>query len=152
MESLQSDCIHTQFHWSRGPPVCFELWGTRFQISRGGTYVKLGFSCQHCLATLVTPSWLIIVASCEAPSSRTVTSPLCWQCDNPTWSQTAFLSRFLTRLGPPSGFTTNIVGCWGEPCGDPAIPLHSYTVLLVQWSTCLLPVMRDLGSNPQGGT
>ncbi len=27
-------------------------------------------------------------------SSRTVTWPSCWQCDNPTWSQTALLSRF----------------------------------------------------------
>jgi hypothetical protein len=23
VESLQSHCIHTQFHWSSGPPVCF---------------------------------------------------------------------------------------------------------------------------------
>ncbi len=34
-------------------------------------------------------------------------------------------------------------------CGDPAISLHSYTVLLVQWSNHLLPVMRDLGSIPR---
>jgi hypothetical protein len=26
--------------------------------------------------------------------SRTITRPLCWQCDNPTWSHTALLSRF----------------------------------------------------------
>ncbi len=43
-ESLQSHYIHTQFHWSSGPPVCFLSWGTRVQ-SPGGTYVKLGFSC-----------------------------------------------------------------------------------------------------------
>jgi hypothetical protein len=35
-------------------------------------------------------------------------------------------------------------------CGQPAISLHSYTVPLVQWSTCLLPIMRDLGSIPRG--
>jgi hypothetical protein len=23
VENLQSHCIHTQFHWSSGPPVCF---------------------------------------------------------------------------------------------------------------------------------
>jgi hypothetical protein len=23
VESLQSYCIHTQFHWSSGPPICF---------------------------------------------------------------------------------------------------------------------------------
>jgi hypothetical protein len=35
MESLQSHCIHTQFHWSSGPPFCFPSWGTRVQ-SPGG--------------------------------------------------------------------------------------------------------------------
>ncbi len=35
-------------------------------------------------------------------------------------------------------------------CRGPAISLHSYHVSLVQWTTCLLPVMRDPGSNPQG--
>ncbi len=33
---------------------------------------------------------------------------------------------------------------------EPAISLHSYTVPLVQWSTLLLPVMRDPGSIPRG--
>ncbi len=28
VESLQSQCIHTQFYWSSGPPVCFLSWGT----------------------------------------------------------------------------------------------------------------------------
>ncbi len=31
VESLQSHCIHTQFHWSGGPPLCFPSWGTRVQ-------------------------------------------------------------------------------------------------------------------------
>jgi hypothetical protein len=35
-------------------------------------------------------------------------------------------------------------------CGEPAISLHSHTVPLVQWSTRLLPVMRDPGSIPKG--
>ncbi len=66
----------------------------------------------------------------------------------PTWSHTAFLSRF--HAGCRSPFTTDGVGCWGEPCGEPAISLHSYHVSLVQWTACLLPVRRDPGSNPQG--
>ncbi len=37
-------------------------------------------------------------------------------------------------------------------CGEPAISLHCYTVPLVQWSTRLLPVIRDQGSIPRGGT
>jgi hypothetical protein len=35
LESLQSHCIHIQFHWSSGPPVCYPLWGTRVQSSGG---------------------------------------------------------------------------------------------------------------------
>jgi hypothetical protein len=35
-------------------------------------------------------------------------------------------------------------------CGEPAISLQSYTVPLVQWSTRLLPAMRDLGLIPRG--
>ncbi len=46
-----------------------------------------------------------------------------------------FCPGFTLAAGPPSSFTTNIVGCWGEPCAEPAISLHSYTVPLVQWST-----------------
>ncbi len=36
------------------------------------------------------------------------------------------------------------------PCGEPAILVYSYTVPLVQWSTCLLPATRDPGSIPRG--
>ncbi len=35
VESLQSHCIHTQFHWSRGPPVCFPSLGTQVQSPAG---------------------------------------------------------------------------------------------------------------------
>jgi hypothetical protein len=35
-------------------------------------------------------------------------------------------------------------------CGEPAISLHSYTVPLAQWSTRLLPIIRDPGSIPRG--
>ncbi len=37
-------------------------------------------------------------------------------------------------------------------CGEPAISLHSHHVSLVQWTTHLLLITRDLGSNPLGGT
>jgi hypothetical protein len=36
-------------------------------------------------------------------------------------------------------------------CGEPAISHDSHHVSLVQWTTCLLPVTRDSGSNPLGG-
>jgi hypothetical protein len=35
LESLQSHCIHTQFHWSSGPPICFLSWGTQAQSPAG---------------------------------------------------------------------------------------------------------------------
>jgi hypothetical protein len=59
---------------------------------------------------------------------------------------------FTLAAGLPSSITTDGVGCWGEPSVQPAISLHSYHLSLVQWTTCLLPVTRDSGSNPQGGT
>jgi hypothetical protein len=40
----------------------------------------------------------------------------------------------------------------GEPCGEPAISLHFHHVSLVQWTTRLLPIMRNPGSIPRGGT
>ncbi len=62
-----------------------------------------------------------------------------------------FCPCFTLAARPPSSFTTDIVGCWGEPCGEPAISLHSHQVSLVQWTTRLLLVTRDPGSKPQGG-
>jgi hypothetical protein len=41
VESLQSHCINTQFHWSSGPPVSFPSWGTRGQ-SPGGYICETG--------------------------------------------------------------------------------------------------------------
>jgi hypothetical protein len=45
--------------------------------------------------------------------SRTITRPSSLQCDNPTWSHRALLSRFHACYRSSSGFTTDIVGCWG---------------------------------------
>ncbi len=85
-------------------------------------------------------------------SSQTVTRPSCQQCDNPTWSHTAFqspVSRSLQVLLPASQPTESAAG--GEPCGEPAISLHSHHVSLVQWTNPMLPITRDLGSKPLGG-
>ncbi len=35
VESLQSHCIHTQFHWSSCPPVGFQSWETQVQTPGG---------------------------------------------------------------------------------------------------------------------
>ncbi len=112
-------------------------------ISHDSYHVSL-----HCLATLVTPTWLII----NRASSPTVARPSCRQCDSPTSSHTAFLSRFHARCRSPFWLhnrQSRLLG--GEPCGEPAISHDSHHVSLVQWTTCLLPVSRDPGSNPLGG-
>jgi hypothetical protein len=87
--------------------------GPRFK-SPGGTYVKPGFSCKRCLATLVTSTWLIIMASSEAgfvpkpslgPRADNVIIPLdLTQLSCP---------GFTLAAGLPSGFTTDGVGWWG---------------------------------------
>jgi hypothetical protein len=71
----------------------------------------------------------------------------------PTWSHTALLSRFHARCRSSFWLHNHRVSCSrGEPCGEPLISLRSHYVSLVQWTTHLLPVMRDPGSNSQGGT
>ncbi len=58
----------------------------------------------------------------------------------------------------PTRIQADITVCYADAdanilfCGEPAISLHSHHVSLVQWTTRLIPVTRDLGSNPQGGT
>ncbi len=56
VESLQSHCIHTQFHWSSGLLVCFLSWGTWVQSPGGylcGTGILLlalsGYKPQYTL-------------------------------------------------------------------------------------------------------
>ncbi len=119
---------------------------------QGGTYVKLGFSCYYCLATLVPQrDWSFLWPCLRRASSQTITRPSCQQCDNPTWSRTAHLSRFHACCRSFFRLHNRHSGCWGEPCGESAISLYLHHVWLVQWITHLHPVMRDLGSNPQGG-
>jgi hypothetical protein len=138
VESLQSHCIHTQFHWSRGPPDYFPSWGTRVQ-SPGGYLRETGI--------------LLVLSRYIGDSDVIDHCGLVWgglhpkpslgrRADNvkiPLDLTQLFCSGFTLAAGPPSGFTSDIVVCLGKPCGEPAISLHSYTVPLVQWSTRLLP-------------
>ncbi len=45
--------------------------------------------------------WSVLWPHVRRASSRTITRPLCWQCDNPTWSHTALLSRFHAHCRSP---------------------------------------------------
>jgi hypothetical protein len=137
-------------HWSSGLPVCFPSWGTRVQ-SPGGYLCETGI--------------LLLVLSCYIGDPDVIDHcglvwgglhpklPLGCRADNviiPLDLTQLFCPSFTLAAGPPSSFTTDIVSCWGGPCEERAISLHLHHVLLVQWTTRLLPVMRDPGSIPRG--
>ncbi len=83
-------------------------------------------------------------------SSRTVTRPSCRQDDNPTWFTQLFCPSFPLAAGPPSVFTTDIVGCWGEAlcraCNLTAFT-HSFTGPVVH---PFASRHEGPGFNPQG--
>ncbi len=85
-------------HWSSGLPVCFLLWGTRVQ-SLGGVLMWNGDSPVSVVSLHWWPrcDWSFLWPRLRRALSRTVTRPSCRQCDNPTWSHTALLSRFHAR-------------------------------------------------------
>ncbi len=94
LESLQSHCIHTQFHWSSGSPVCFPSWGTQVQIPRG--VIMWNQDSPDSVVSLHWWPWRdwSLWPRLRRASSRTATRPSCQQCDNPTWSHTDLLFRF----------------------------------------------------------
>ncbi len=137
-------------HWSSGLPVCFPSQGTQVQIPRG-------YLCETGI--------LLLAMSCYISDPDVIDHHcLVWGRPHPELSlgpraDNVIFPLDLTQLscpgftldaGLPSGFTTDGVSCWGEPCEEPAISLLSHHVSLVQWTTCLLPVTGDPGSNPQG--
>ncbi len=152
VESLQSHCIHTMSHWSSGLPVCFLSWGTRVQTPGG-------YLCETGILLLALSHYICdlnVIDHCGLVCGRLRPEPsLGHRADNviiPLDLTQLSCPGIMLAAGPPSGFTTDIVGCWGggEPCGESAISLHSHHVSLVQWTTRLLPVMRDTGSNRRG--
>ncbi len=144
-ESLQSLFILTMSHWSSGLPICFQSQGTGIQIPWGILTVcetRILLAVSHYIGDpdVIDNFWGGL------RPEPTVTWTSCRQCDNPAWSHTAFLSWFHARCR--SSFwlhnrRSQLLG--GEPCGEPAISLHSHHVSLVQWTTRLLPITRDPG-------
>jgi hypothetical protein len=147
VESLQSHFILTMSHWSSGLPV-FLVTRDPGSNPQGGTNVKPGFSYKRCLATLVTLTWLIIMASSEAGFvPKTITRPSCRQCDNPTWSHTAFLSRFHTRCRSPLRLHNRRSQLMG---GSPVQSLQSHFILTMsQWSSGLPVCFPSQGTQAQ---
>jgi hypothetical protein len=174
VESLQSHMILTMSHWSSG--LTYLLPATRVTGSNplGGlmwnrdspvSVVSLQWwprsGCTLCIvhcsvvplvslaSTVVTQMWLIIN---RASSPTTVTRPSCRQCDSPTWSHTAFLSRFHACCRSPF-WLHNRRSRLLE--GSPVESLQSHMILTMShWSnglTCLLPATRVTGSNSLRG-
>ncbi len=97
VEALQFHCIHTQFHWSSGPPVCFPSWETRVQ-SPGGYLCEIGIlllALSHYIGDpdMTNHCGIVWGGVCPELSLDRCADNI----DNPTWSNTAHLSRFHTR-------------------------------------------------------
>jgi hypothetical protein len=139
-------------HWSSGLPICFPSQGTRVQNPRGDLcetgILLLAFSRYIGDPDVIDYFCGLVLGGLRPEASR---GPRADNVIIPLDLTQLFCHGFTLAAGSPSGFTTNSVGCWGKPCGEPAISLHSHHVSLVQWTTCQLLITRDLGSKPQGG-
>ncbi len=136
-------CIYTQFYLSS----VFLSWGTWVQ-SPGGYLFETGILLLAVSRYIGDPDMidhcgLVWGGLCPDASlglhATNVIIPL-------DFSQ-LFCPGFMLAVGPSSGFTTDIVGCLGEPVQS----LQSHCIYTqFHWSTHLLPVMRDLGLVPRG--
>ncbi len=113
MESLQAHCIHTQFHWSTGPPVCFPSWGFQVQ-SQGGYLCETGILVLALSRYIGDPS---VIDHCGLVCGGLRPEPSLGRHANnviiPLDLTKLFCPGFTLAAGPPSSFTTDIVGCWG---------------------------------------
>jgi hypothetical protein len=149
VESLQSHFILTMSHWSSGLPICFLSQGTQVQIPRGVLLWNRDFP----ISIVSLPWYPDVIDHCGLVWGEPHPEPsLGPPADNviiPLDLTQLSCPGFTLAAGLPSGFSTDRVGCWGKPYGEPAISLHSHHVSLVQWTTGLLPITRDPGSDPQ---
>ncbi len=151
MQILQSLSILTMSQWSSGLPVCFPPQGTQVQIPWGVPMWN-----QDSPVSVVSLHWwprcdLSSWPRLRRASSRTITRPLCRQCDNPTWSHIAFLSRF--HACRRSSFQlhnrrSRLLG------GSPVESLQSHSILTMShWSSGLTLCFLSQGTwvqNPWG--
>ncbi len=113
VESLQSHCIHTMSHWSSGLLIRFPSWGSWVQSSGG-------YLCETRILLLALSRYIgdpDVIDHCGLVWGGLRTEPsLGRRADNvriPLDLPQLFRPGFTLAAGPPSGFTTNIVGCWG---------------------------------------
>ncbi len=115
MESLQSHCIQTQYHWSSGPPICFPSWGTWVQ-SPGGYWCETGILLLALSRYIGDPD---VIDHCglvwgglrpEPSLGRRANNVI----NNPTLSHTALLSRFHAHCRSSFRLHNRHSGCWGR--------------------------------------
>jgi hypothetical protein len=152
VESLQSQFILTMSDWSSGLTLCFPSQGTWVQIP-WGDLCETGILLLALSRYIGDPNVIDHHCSlvCDGLRPKLSLGPRTDNVIIPLDLMQLFCPGFMLTAGPPSSFTTDGVGCWGEPCGEPAISINSHHVSMVQWTNPLLPVTRDLGSNPLGG-
>jgi hypothetical protein len=152
VESLQSHCIHTQFHWSSGPPVCFPLWGNQVQ-SPG---VDL---CETGILLLVLSRYIgdfDVIDHCGLVWGGLHPELSLGCCtDNvifPLDITQLFCPSFTPAAGLLSGFTTDIVGCWAgvlwRACNLAAFTHSSTGPVVHRFASC----HEGPRFNPQGYT
>jgi hypothetical protein len=149
MKSLRSNCIHAQFHWSNGSTRLLPVMRDSGSIPRGVFMWK-----RDSPVSVVLLHWWPQRDWSLWPRLRRVLS-LGHRVDNviiPLDLTQIFCSGFTLAAGPPSGFTTDIVGCWGETLCR-AYNLTAFT------DSSTGPVVHLFvshhegpGFNPQGGT
>ncbi len=114
VESLQSHFILTMRHWPSGLPVCFPSHGTQVQIPWGVLMWNRDSPVSNVsLHWWPRRDWSFLWPRLQRASSRMITRPSCLQCDNPSWSHIAFLSRFHARCRSSFRLHNHRVGCWG---------------------------------------
>ncbi len=129
---------HHVAHWSSGLPVCFLSQGTRVQIPWG--VLMWNWDSPVALSRYIgDPD--VIDHFCGLVWGRLCPEPSLGPCaDNviiPLDLTQLFCPSFTLAAGPPFGFTTDGVGCWGG--GSPVESLQSHFILTTShWSSGLL--------------
>ncbi len=107
MEALQFYST-TQSHWCSGSTICFLSRGSAVRVpGMHKLTMEPGFSYQHCLATLVTPMWLITgLALGSVPTMGSFTRHHPDDVKSQLWSHIAFPGSIPLLAGPPPPHNT----------------------------------------------
>jgi hypothetical protein len=116
-----------------------------------------GYLCETGILLLALSSYICdpnVIDHCGFVWGRLCLEPSQGLCANnliiPLDLTRLFCPGFMLAAVPLYGFTTDIVSLWGSPVES----LQSHCIhTMSHWSRGLpIPIMKDLGSNPQGGT